>query len=58
MAHAGVGASIGILEAYVCADCGCYESYVKAPDRVMWDEMKGLRWLNPPASRGGPGPYR
>lgn len=56
MIHAGTGTRIGPLEAYVCADCGYYESYVRAPDRVDWDSIPELEWLN--LEPRDDGPYR
>ncbi len=40
---------VGTLEAYVCANCGYYESYVTDPAKVDWSKVSGLRWINPPA---------
>ena len=54
--HGSPRPRIGELEAYVCTDCGYYESYVRDPDRTPWSELSGFRMLNPePESEG---PYR
>jgi predicted nucleic-acid-binding Zn-ribbon protein len=34
----------GEVEAYVCADCGYFEEYVKDPQHIPWDTMRGFRW--------------
>ncbi len=47
---------IGSVEAYVCADCGYHETYVVDPDKLDWEQIRGLRWLN--ASPETQGPYR
>lgn len=33
-----------MVEAYVCTDCGFFEEYVKAPDKVPWDALPLFRW--------------
>lgn len=44
---------LGKLEAYVCADCGFYESYVQEPQAVQWANIVGFSWVNePPESEG------
>jgi hypothetical protein len=45
---------IGRLEAYVCADCGYHETYVKNPDGVPWDRIGGFTWVNPATVDAGP----
>jgi len=45
---------VGRLEAYVCADCGYHETYVKEPDAVPWDRIAGFAWVNPPPADTGP----
>lgn len=47
---------LGELEAYVCVDCGYHESYVKSPESLEWESLRGFSWVNPPQS--GDGPYR
>lgn len=37
---------IGLLEAYVCMDCGYHESYVTAPDRLQWQQLAGFHYVN------------
>ena len=37
---------IGLLEAYVCADCGYHESYVKSPELLQWQALAGFRWVD------------
>jgi predicted nucleic-acid-binding Zn-ribbon protein len=34
----------GDLEAYVCTECGYFESYVKQPAAVPWTQLAGFRW--------------
>jgi hypothetical protein len=60
--HAGVTADKdartrgrGELEAYVCAGCGLYETYVKDIARLRFDELAEFEWL---PDRADPGPYR
>lgn len=56
----GVGGEIvkhGQLEAYVCTRCGYYESYVRDPQRIDWDEIAGFSFINP-GQHDEPGPYR
>ena len=36
----------GDLEAYVCTECGYFESFVKQPEAVPWPELAGFRWIN------------
>lgn len=36
----------GDLEAYVCVACGYFESFVKEPASVPWDQLAGFRWVN------------
>jgi predicted nucleic-acid-binding Zn-ribbon protein len=45
---------VGQLEAYVCATCGYYETYVKDPASVSFDTIKGFRWLNETPGTGQP----
>ena len=41
--------------AYICADCGYYETYVSQPHAVNFDEIAGqFTWLN----QSGSDPYR
>ena len=47
---------LGRLEAYLCGECGYYESYVIRPKKVEWDKLTGFRWVNP--SPQDAGPYR
>ena len=44
----------GELEAYLCADCGYFEHYVKSPEDVPFDKLEGFHWLNPEAAEAGP----
>ena len=39
---------VGQLEAYLCADCGFYETYIKEPGRVPYDSILGFTWVNSP----------
>jgi len=36
----------GETEAYVCAACGYFEEYVKAPEAVPWDQLLHFKWCN------------
>ena len=44
----------GCLEAYVCADCGYHETYMKDAQSISFDDLKGFHWLNPEPSDAGP----
>ena len=46
--------SVGQFEAYVCADCGYFEHYVKSPESVEFEKLKGFHWVNPDKSEAGP----
>ena len=46
----------GELEAYLCASCGYFETYVKHAETIPFDELDGFSWLNP--AIGEEGPYR
>ena len=52
----GVARRIGLMEAYVCTDCGYYESYVKDPHMVEWSELAGFSPIN--SEHQPEGPYR
>ncbi len=39
-----VEAPIGTLEAYFCADCGFYETYVKDPASIEFEKIIGFKW--------------
>lgn len=47
---------VGRLEAWVCTNCGYYETYVCQPDQVDFTNLHSFRWAGqaPPNS----GPYR
>jgi hypothetical protein len=45
---------VGELEAYVCTECGYYESYVRKPDVIPWENLSGFRMLNPDPDPDGP----
>jgi predicted Zn-ribbon and HTH transcriptional regulator len=40
-----VKTTAGEIEAYVCTECGYYETYVKDPKSVPWNDMLGFSWL-------------
>jgi len=44
----------GGLEAYLCADCGYFETYVKDPASVPFDKLQGFSWCNPESVDAGP----
>ena len=46
---------IGPLEAFLCADCGYYELYLREPRSVPYENIPGFTWLN---SLGPSAPYR
>lgn len=35
----------GQLEAYLCGECGFYETYVKDPASLTFENLVGFRWL-------------
>ena len=41
------------IEAYLCADCGYLESYVKSPGAIPYESLKGFRWVNTPSPPEG-----
>jgi hypothetical protein len=43
----------GPLEAYVCTECGYFETYVKAPATVPFHQLRGFRWVNEPNPQRG-----
>jgi hypothetical protein len=46
---------VGETEAYVCADCGFFEEYVREPHGVRWEDIVGASWYRAPDAGG---PYR
>lgn len=44
----------GAMEAYVCTECGYFESYVVSPRSVAFDKLEGFRWVNPETPEEGP----
>ena len=50
----GGGKVVGELEAFLCADCGYFEQYVKSPEKVPYDKLQGFHWLNPEPPEEGP----
>lgn len=46
--------AMGVLEAYVCAECGYLETYVRTPEKIPFDALEGFRWLNEEPQREGP----
>jgi len=49
---------IGELEAYVCTECGYFESYVKDPGTIDWRQLKGFTWVDLDRRGEGGGPFR
>lgn len=47
-------APAGGLEAWVCTECGYYETYVKDPSTVQFDQLVGFRWVYPKPHEDGP----
>jgi hypothetical protein len=48
------GAFVGSLEAYLCADCGYFETYLKDPFSIPFDRLQGFHWLNDLTGTGQP----
>lgn len=40
---------VGKLEAYFCTSCGYFETYVKDPASIKFENIVGFKWIN----RGG-----
>lgn len=40
---------VGKLEAYLCTSCGFYETYIKDPESIQYENMIGFKWVNVPA---------
>ena len=38
---------VGKLEAYFCASCGFYETYIKEPADIQYESIIGFKWINP-----------
>ena len=45
---------VGQLESWVCTECGYLETYVKSPSTVPFEQIAGVRWVDPPAPEEGP----
>ena len=43
----------GLLEAFVCTECGYVETYVKEPTTISFDRLRGFRWVNEPNAQRG-----
>jgi predicted nucleic-acid-binding Zn-ribbon protein len=41
-------------DAFICTECGYYESYVRHFDSVLWDELYDFQWMNPKPQPDGP----
>jgi predicted nucleic-acid-binding Zn-ribbon protein len=35
---------VGMVEAFICADCGYFEEYLKDPANMPWDKLVNFRW--------------
>jgi len=35
----------GELEAYLCASCGYYETYIKSPSKIQYENIDGFKWI-------------
>jgi predicted nucleic-acid-binding Zn-ribbon protein len=46
----------GTLEAYLCGDCGYFETYIQEVSKVPLEKLEGFRWIN--AETDGAGPFR
>lgn len=42
----------GVVEAFVCADCGYFEEYVADVADVRWEDLSNFRWCRPELARG------
>jgi predicted nucleic-acid-binding Zn-ribbon protein len=49
-----LGEAKGTFEAYVCSACGYYETYVKDPASVPFEQIAGFHWLNEHPDSGQP----
>jgi predicted nucleic-acid-binding Zn-ribbon protein len=47
---------VGRLEAWICTECGYYETYIKEPSSISFEELHGFRWGS--QSPKNKGPYR
>jgi hypothetical protein len=47
--------AMGVIEAFVCAECGLLETYVRDPEGVPFEALEGFRWMNEDTDRG---PFR
>lgn len=54
LAWGNVRMFVGTLEAYVCTDCGYYETYAADPKAVPWATIQGFRWVHPDPAETGP----
>jgi hypothetical protein len=36
----------GKLEAYFCSSCGFFETYIKDPSGVQFEEIIGFKWMD------------
>ena len=50
----GVHEARGKLEAYLCAECGYYETYVKDVASLPFDKLQGFHWVNEKADTRQP----
>ena len=50
----GGGDPVGSFEAFLCADCGYFETYIKQPSAVDFDRLQGFHWLNGELAEQGP----
>ena len=41
-------------EAYLCAECGYLETYLRSPTALPYDKLSDFRWVNPGATQEGP----
>ena len=44
----------GQLEAYLCGDCGYYETYIKNVADLPLEKLLGFRWVNSDEVEAGP----
>ncbi len=45
---------VGVIEAFVCTECGLLETYVRDPEGVPFEEIVGFSWVSADSEH----PYR
>jgi len=47
----------GLVEAYICTECGYFEEYVSDLAQIDWPALEGFTWHQPPSGETE-GPFR